>query len=112
MQCPHVGMDSSDAGCVCCLIYSEADRGDDVERFFRGTCRNFYCKAWDDLTDEEVLFAARLMGDWYYYGLFINDIAAVQEMSALYGTPENVPPEEIESLKETLEQRLMDEDGK
>ena len=93
------------------IINNEGER-DDVERFFRGTCKNFYCKAWDDLTDEEVLFAARLMGDWYYYGLFINDIAAVQEMFALYGEPENVPPEEIESLKLILEQMLIDEDGR
>ncbi len=112
MQCPHGGLDRVDTDEIGCLIYAEHDRGAKAETFFQGTCKNFYCAAWDCLTDEEVIFAARLMGDWYYYGLFINDIACVQELFAVHGRAENVPAEELESLKEELKQRLIDEDGK
>lgn len=112
MQCSHVGMSSTDPGVICCLIYDAAERGEAVESFFQGTCRNFYCQAWHDLTDRQVLFAARLMGDWYYYSLFINDIEAVQDVCARYTHPEDVPYEELETLKSDLIERLMDEDGK
>jgi hypothetical protein len=36
----------------------------------------------------------------------------VQELFAVHGRAENVPAEELESLKEELKQRLIDEDGK
>jgi len=112
IQCSHVGMDPSEPGMVCCLLYGEDDRGGDVESFFNGTCKNFYCPAWDDLTDRQVLFAARLMGDWYYYSLLINDNAEVHDLCASYDRPEDVPAEELVSLKERLAERLMEEDGK
>jgi hypothetical protein len=112
IQCSHVGMDPSEPGIVCCLLYGEDDRGEDVESFFNGTCKNFYCPAWDDLTDRQVLFAARLMGDWYFYSLLINDIEAVHDLCASYDRPEDVPPDELGDLKQRLTERLMDEDGK
>jgi hypothetical protein len=112
MQCPHVGMQSPDPGLVCCLEYSNIDRGEEFESYFTGTCKNFYCQAWHDLTDRQVLFAARLMGDWYYYSLFINDIEAVHDFHAAYGEPDNVPPDELRSLKMELVEKLLEEDGK
>jgi hypothetical protein len=112
MQCPHMGIQPSDPGIVRCLVYDEQGRGREFESFFNGTCKGFRCQAWSDLTDEQVIFAARLMRDWYYYGLFINDIEEVQEMHAAWGNPENVPSDELESLKERLIQRRIDEDGR
>lgn len=110
MQCPHVGLDRDDE--ICCLIYSESDKGGELLTFFNGTCGNFYCPAWDDLTDRQILFAARLMGDWYYYSLLINDIEAVQNICAEYDNPSDVPEDEIEILKEELMERFIAEDGK
>ncbi len=112
MQCPHVGILSSGTGQVCCLVYDDHDRDADPDSFFSGTCKNFYCPAWDYLTDREVLFAARLMGDWYYYSLFINDIESLKSLYARYGCPEDVPPDELDTLKIELVERLFDEDGK
>ncbi len=112
IQCPNVGMQSPNLGLVGCLIYNDHDQGDEIESFFNGTCKAFLCPAWYELTDEQVLFAARLMHDWYYYSLFINDIEAVHEICASYSLPEDVPPDELESLKLELEERFMEEDGK
>jgi hypothetical protein len=112
MQCSHVGIRSESPGEVCCLVYDDYQRGNEVESFVEGTCRSFYCPAWDNLTDRQVLFAARLMGDWYYYSLFINHIEAVQEISAEYTKPEDVPDDVLVSLKEELVERFLEEDGK
>jgi hypothetical protein len=110
MQCPHVGL--SDDNEICCVIYSEPDKKGDVLSFFRGTCSNFYCPAWDVLTDKQVVFAARLMKDWFYYSLLINDIEAVQNLSASYSSPDDVPEYELEDLKKDIIERFIAEDGK
>lgn len=110
MQCPHVGL--SDDNEVFCLIYDEPDKKGEVLSFFNGTCGNFYCPAWDVLTDKQVVFAARLMKDWFYYSLLINDIEAVQDLCASYSSPEDVPEDELEELKKDIIERFIAEDGK
>ncbi len=112
MQCPNLGMQSSDHGLVGCLIYNDHAMGGEIESFFSGTCKAFHCPAWYDLTDKQVLFAAELMGDWYNYSLFINDIESVHEICAQYSRPEDVPADELSILKEELAERLLEEDGK
>ena len=110
MQCPHVGL--SDDNEVFCLIYGEPDKKGEVLSFFNGTCGNFYCPAWDVLTDKQVVFAARLMKDWFYYSLLINDIESVQNLCASYGSPEDVPEEELDELKQDILDKFIAEDGK
>lgn len=110
MQCPHVGISSGDG--ICCLIYDEPDKKGELLSFFRGTCGNFYCPAWDVLTESQVIFAARLMGDWFYYSLLINDIEAVENLCATYNSPEDVPDDELEDLKMEILERFIAEDGK
>jgi len=112
MQCVHVGFQESDPGCLGCLVYNEVDRGEEFESFLKGTGKNFYCPAWENLTDEQIVFAARLMGDWYYYSLFINHIEAVHEICAIYTDPEDIPDEELAILKEELVEKFIEEDGK
>jgi len=110
MQCPHVGMISGSE--VCCLIYDDPAKDGDLLTFFNGTCRNFYCPAWDVLTDREIIFAAQLTGDWFYYSLLINDVETLQNLCADYGSPDEVSEEEFENLKEELLDRFIEEDGK
>ncbi len=110
MQCPHVALDFDDE--IYCLMYNERDKKGEILTFFNGTCSNFYCPAWDDLTDRQVVFAARLMHDWYYYSLLINDIEAVQNLCAEYDSPGDVPHEAVEELKAELMERFIAEDGK
>jgi len=112
MQCPHVAVTGGNCSEIGCLIYRDSEGRGDAESFFRGTCSNFYCAAWDTLSDEEVLFAAGLMGDWYYYSLLINDIETLQELCADYRDPEDVPAGRLEELKNILLERLIEEDGR
>ncbi len=112
IQCPNVGLQSPQEGIVGCLIYTDSTKGEEIESFFNGTCKTFLCPAWYDLTDKQVLFAAQLMHDWYYYSLFLNDIESVHDLCASYSHPEDVPSDELKSLKLELEERFLEEDGK
>jgi hypothetical protein len=108
MQCPNAGISPSEPGIVCCLTYNDDHAGSGFESFFKGTCKNFRCAAWDDLTDRQVLFAAELMKDWYYYSLLINSTELVLELCAEYGSPDDVPGKTLSDLKEELEERLRE----
>ncbi len=112
MQCPHVAVTEGEFTEIGCLIYRDTELSGETGSFFKGTCSNFYCTAWDTLSDEEVLFAAGLMKDWYYYSLLINDIETLQELCADYRDPEDVPLERLEELKIILLERLIEEDGR
>ncbi len=110
MQCPNVGITDQDPGMVCCLTYFDDHTGCEFKSFFKGTCKSFLCVAWNELTDRQVLFAAKLMRDWYYYSLLINSLELLMELCAEYETPENVPPEILEELKIDLIGKLMEDD--
>ena len=112
LQCPNVGMQSSEPGLVCCLAYGDREVADDIASFMKSTCSKFLCPAWDELTDREVLFAARLMRDWYWYSLLINDIELLQELCAEYDRPEDVPEDEMERMRSDLLDFFREEDGK
>jgi len=110
MQCPHVGISESDPGIVCCLTYFDNHKGSCFESFFSGTCKTFLCTAWNELTDRQVIFAAKLMKDWYYYSLLINSLELLMDLCAEYENPEDVPDEILEELKSELKEKLMEDD--
>jgi hypothetical protein len=110
MQCPYIGISDYDHIHLCCLIYSEDHKDKIYEPFFNGTCKNFLCAAWDELTYQEVLFAAELMKDWYYYSLLVNSLEIVKKLYAEYKTPKDITEDTLDELKIELRRRLMEED--
>lgn len=110
MQCPHTGISADEPGIVCCLAYNDNDKAPAFRSFFRGTCKNFYCAAWKELTAEQILFAAGLMQDWYYYSLLINCIDILVELCADYDSPSDVDEERLDELKLELAEKLHEED--
>lgn len=110
MQCGNVGISGSDPGIVGCLTYMDDHKGCGFESFFTGTCKHFLCVAWNELTDRQVIFAAKLMKDWYYYSLLINSLEILMDLCAEYERPEDVPDEVLEDLKIELVQNLMEDD--
>ena len=111
MQCSYIGIeDYDDNAHLCCLIYAEDHEGKAYESFISGTCRSFLCAAWDELTDREVLFAAELMKDWYYYSLFINSTELVTKLCAEYSSPKDIGEDTLDELKTELRRRLLEED--
>lgn len=110
MQCPHIGICGSDPGIVCCLTYHDNHQGSGFESFFSGTCKTFLCTAWNELTDRQVLFAAELMKDWYYYSLLINSLEILMDLCAEYESPHDVQEEILEELKIELKEKLFEDD--
>lgn len=110
MQCPHVGISASEPGIVCCLSYNDSDKPPALRSFFTGTCKNFYCVAWNELNARQILFAAELMGDWYYYSLLINCIDILTDLCAEYDHPSDIPGNVIEDLKLELVKKLHEDD--
>lgn len=110
MQCPHIGISESEPGIVCCLVYTNDCKKPALKSFFDGTCKNFYCTAWNELTADQVLFAAGLMQDWYYYSLLINCNDLLVELYADYGCPSDVPALKLEEIKKELAQKLYEDD--
>ncbi len=108
MQCCHVGFADSENGTVSCLVYHEDVSGSEMEVFFTGTCKTFLCEAWKELSDREILFAAELMQDWYYYSLLINSPDVLLELYAEYGEPGNVPEDVLENLQDELSDRIQE----
>lgn len=110
MQCPHIGISGSEPGIVCCLTYFDNHHGSGFESFFNGTCKTFLCTAWNELTDRQVLFAAELMKDWYYYSLLINSLEILIDLCAEYESPKDVPENVLSELKIELKEKLMEDD--
>ncbi|HPS59175.1 MAG TPA: hypothetical protein PK514_13805 [Spirochaetota bacterium] len=110
MQCTHVGISGSEPGIVCCLSYNDNEKPPEFRSFFKGTCKNFYCVAWNELTAKQILFAAELMGDWYYYSLLINCIEILMDLCSEYEYPSDMPGSVLEELKLELVNKLNEDD--
>ncbi len=106
IQCAHVGFIEKTCETIGCLIYRNPPEENTNNRFFTYTCKNFSCAAREMLTDEQIVFAARLMGDWYYYSLLITDIPLLQSYSRDFGDAGRVSPQELARLKERLREML------
>ncbi len=104
--CPLVGFDPREHGIIACLGYGNAGLLGELGSFFGKVCSNFCCGAWERLEDGEILFAARVTGDWYYYPLLIADIGLVRELYPGRRDDGTLPAHEIEAMKETLLRNL------
>ena len=106
IRCPFVGFVDHEETQLGCLIYGEG--GSDPRVLDMSTiCHTFSCLSREILDDEEILFAALLTGDWYYYSLLINDIALLREMRSGFITPEDVPEDALEEMKQNLKEKLL-----
>ncbi|MCP4136184.1 MAG: hypothetical protein GY754_34755 [bacterium] len=107
IQCHFVGYLNNREPAIGCLAYSNKDVFLPEQKcFFSKTCRSFSCLAREILSDIEILFAAKLMRDWFYYSLFINDINILKDTCKNYKTPENLPGNILESIKKELDKAI------
>lgn len=105
--CPYIACDTE--GLMGCRAYRSPESLPPEKRaFFSRTCKTFYCQAWDLLTDDEISFAAALTGDWYYYSIFICDIALCKSWHRRYGTATAVPSIERERLLQLLRDQVSE----
>lgn len=105
-QCPFVGH-TDRSGHVGCLLYPEdhpPELRHECFQSYRG--KVFTCRAGEVLSDEEIQYAARLTGDWYYYSVLIHDEGMLQRLMRLWPDPGDVPEGERERMREALNKRV------
>lgn len=108
MKCPYISQ-IDENNTIGCLAYDNIDMLDNkMKEFFLKTCKIFYCRAWDVLSDREVIFAAELLKDWYYYSLLINDCQYLKEISKKFKYPGNISEDELNTIKNNLEKKLCE----
>ncbi len=108
-QCPFV-CHVDDTGVIGCAVYPGGGEKDfRYECFQSYTCKYFSCHAREVLADEEIDFAARLLGDWYYYTLLIHDIALLRSLLREFTSPEEVPAARLAALKDALARSLPED---
>lgn len=107
IRCPHIGFIDERKTLIGCMIYDKKTNIEKMDKFFKVTCKNFYCPAHDILTAQEVLFAAELMADWYYYGLFINEALLLKESYKKFKHAGCVPSGILMQIKEKLRIQLF-----
>ncbi len=109
LQCPFVAY-IGDGNILGCALYPREEKEDyRYDCFQNYTCKYFSCPASDVLTDAEILFAAKLFRDWYYYTLLIHSVDILKKLAHEYSNPENIPSGEIKKLREILLSSLKSE---
>ena len=108
-QCPFVGC-VGEEGVVGCLRYPETP-GPELRRDCYQNYRSkiFTCPAREILSQEEVLYAARLTADWYCYSLLIQSTSLLRSLREEYSDPDLLPPGRLESLRWALEDRVRND---
>lgn len=76
------------------------------DTFFTKTCKTFFCPASDNLSSEEVLYAAELFGDWYYYSLLIHEINLLLSLMKEFPAPGMVTEKHIKEVKTKLSKAI------
>ncbi len=103
IQCPYIGYIDDEETLIGCLLYAGSRQGDiRFSNFQNNTCVIFSCLAREILTEEEILYAARLTGDWFYYSLLINDINLLRKTAKEFPRPEDVPEDLLDKIKAGL----------
>ncbi len=102
MFCEFIAVNESN-NLIGCMAYSDSTMlSSDLSLFFEKTCKTFYCKAAEILSEKEILFAAELTGDWYYYPLLINEVNHLRKTMKLYQFPKQVGTDYFDKIKKDL----------
>ncbi|PKL40414.1 MAG: hypothetical protein CVV44_02090 [Spirochaetae bacterium HGW-Spirochaetae-1] len=105
LQCPYVTfIDDNEA--LGCFLYPEngGDRNRDCYNVYRS--KNFTCPARESLSENEILYAACLTGDWFYYSILIHAAPLLQAIMEKYPRPDEVDTTALERLKQDLWDRI------
>ncbi len=104
-RCEYVG---GEGGTVRCLLAGgEAERAE-CPLAYGG--KHWTCPARDNCAPDEIEYAARLAGDWYYYAALIHSPGELRALMARHERPDDVPADVLASLRKRLDARVR-EDG-
>ena len=102
-KCPFVGYadDSHEAGCL--LYPHKKVYGNMIDCYQNYRNKVFSCDSGKNLSDEEILFAASLTGDWYYYSILIHSIEYLRILINKYPEQNAVNDEDLNQIKYDLQ---------
>lgn len=109
--CTFTGFVTSEPNIIGCLLHEgrEGALRHDCPRNY--SSKNFTCPAKERLTSSEILFAAQLFRDWFYYSLLIQSRDLLSQLTEKYLKPGDLPADEIISLKEILNNRRVTDES-
>jgi hypothetical protein len=102
-RCPFVGFIPDDQ-IVGCLLYPDGHPSNlqhDCFHNYRG--KFFSCRAREILVEDEILYAARLTGNWYHYSVLIHNTDLLRNLMQKCPKPEEMNIEELNVYKLKLE---------
>jgi hypothetical protein len=105
-----VGFRDND-GLIGCLLHGPGDPSLRYDCFLNYSSKSFTCAARENLADGEIIFAAELFRDWYYYSLLIHAPGALKRVMADHAEPQSVDPDALLSLREELSRAARHRDA-
>lgn len=105
-RCHFVGYVDDDRH-VGCILYPDerpAELRHDCFQSYPG--KVFTCAARGELDDDEIVYAARLTRDWYYYSLLIHGPERLRAVMEGHPDPGMVPDDELDALRRGLDGRV------
>jgi hypothetical protein len=103
MQCKYVGYTDQGSREIGCLIHEGESKMTPAEKvFFQKVCSTFYCKGRDVLSKKEILFAAEMTQDWFFYPILITEIKYLQKLVNIYGDPGKISGSDLKKIKNQL----------
>jgi len=106
-HCAYIGVVDDNTNLIGCTIYKQTNKTADISEFFNTVCSVFQCKAFEELENEEILFAAELCRDWFYYSILIVDIKELRRLITLFKKVSKITDEEKTKIFHYLENRLF-----
>lgn len=100
-QCPFIGC-TGDPGQIGCLLYPRAGYGSKVDCYQNYNSKVFVCDAGSSLKDDEILFAAQLTGDWYYYSILIHSKEYLRSIMKRFPDVTAISDKEYHDIKSEL----------
>ncbi len=97
-RCPFIGFHET-GGLIGCLLNRGVESSLRYECFNNYSSKNFTCAAKENLGGDEIVFAAMLCRDWYYYPLLIHRPETLARLMRDWGDPDAVPDEVLEKTK-------------
>jgi hypothetical protein len=102
-QCPFVGFagNAPEAGCL--LYPDNYGYGNILDCYQNYRNKIFSCGAGERLSEDEILFAARITGDWYYYSILIHSYGYLRAAMKKNSEPDKISIEDLLKMKHDLD---------
>ena len=100
VQCPFVGYKGTWR--IGCLLYGDIDDSYRRDCYYQYGGKHFTCNAFHELSKDDIIYAARLLGDWYYYPILIHTPESLEFIKKNNPDPKAIPEDKLRKIKDSL----------